>query len=360
MAPNKAGKMVAMGAMGGASALSLALWLGGSAATAQQPSQACTVASIQAMAPSGTTIVAAQWLDAPARHCRVDGFVTATNPGPNRNNFRLQLPERSIWKNRFFFIGLGGSGGYVPTDSQVPGGNPILAGFAVAGTDKGHQTDANDWSFAHDPAKAIDNAHRGAHVTTVAAQQITRAFYGVSKMYRYEAGCSGGGDMGMRAIQYHPEDYDGILLGWIGGPYPGDNPLKTMPAHNFSVAVRQMTREPGSWLSPAKRNFLQSQVMPLCDMADGAKDDMIWDTRQCTVDLSRFLCKGADGPTCLTQPELTTVSNIVRDTPWKVTNINSWNTYLGTVPPPWDPSPSRENGPKTSMAYVIVNGCAPT
>ena len=202
----------------------------------------CDVASMQAAAPADTTIVSAERLQTPVPHCRVNGYVTTTNPGPNRNNFRLQLPDRELWNHRFYFIGVGGSGGSVPTDSQIPQGNPMVKGFAVAGTDKGHQTDPLDWSFQSDPAKALDNAHRGAHVTTVASQQLTKAYYGTAKMYRYETGCSGGGDMGMQAMQHYPEDYDGVLLGWIGGPYP--DPKKRRPARNFAVMVREMTGNP--------------------------------------------------------------------------------------------------------------------
>jgi hypothetical protein len=317
----------------------------------------CDVASIQAVAPADTTIVSAQQLQKPVPHCRVEGYATTTNPGPNRDNFRLQLPTRDHWNHRYYFIGLGGSGGFVPTDSQVPRGNPIVKGFAVAGTDKGHQTDQLDYSFRSDPAKALDNAHRGAHVTTVAAQQITKAYYNVEKMYRYETGCSGGGDMGMQAMQHYPGDYDGVLLGWIGGPYP--DPKKDGAVRNFAVMIREMTREPGSWLSPAKRDFVSQKVLQSCDAADGAMDEMIWDSRLCKFDFSTLACSGADGPECLTRPEITSFKNLIRDTAAPISNIASW-MYLGDTPPPWDPSTSPENVSKASMAYVILNGWART
>lgn len=125
------------------------------------------------MAPEDTTILAAIPEKQPVAHCRVEGFVITTNPGPNRVNFRLQLPDEN-WNNRFYFIGLGATAGYVPTTSQIAAGNPLLKGFAVAGTDTGQQNRA-DWSFiGRNPAQAEDYRHRGAHVSTVAAQQITR------------------------------------------------------------------------------------------------------------------------------------------------------------------------------------------
>ncbi|MET0250767.1 MAG: tannase/feruloyl esterase family alpha/beta hydrolase, partial [Novosphingobium sp.] len=328
------------------------------ASTASAPPTAgqCTVAAMQSAAAPDTTIVSAERRDLPVPHCLVEGYVTATNPGPNRNNFRLQLPDRSAWNKRFYFIGVGGAGGFLPTESQTPRGNPLVKGFAVAGTDKGHQGPVLDWSFNSDPVKALDNAHRGAHVTTVAAQRLTRAYYGAETMYRYHTGCSGGGAMGIAAMQEHPEDYDGVLLGWPGGHHP--DPAKDGVARNYATMLRELTREPGAWVSPAKRKFAEAKALEACDMADGARDEMIWDHRQCRFDFATLLCTGKDGPECLTRPEATTLNTIIRETAAPISNMTMWGFYTGDVPPPWDPSPAPENAKKTAAAYVILNGWA--
>jgi feruloyl esterase len=135
----------------------------------------CSVEAIQAIAPKDTTIKSAAATPKPVPHCKIDGYVTTNNPGPNQVNFRLQLPDQG-WQNRYYFIGMGGSAGYVPTDSQIPAGNPLFKGFAVAGTDTGRQGAILDWGFLTDPAKARDHIDRGAHVTAVATQQITKAY----------------------------------------------------------------------------------------------------------------------------------------------------------------------------------------
>src|SRR6202167_4905348 len=149
----------------------------------------CSVESIQALAPAGTTIQSAAPTPLPVPHCKIDGSIITNHPGPNTVNFRLQLPD-SGWTGRYYFIGMGGSAGYVPTDSQIPAGNPLFKGFAVAGTDTGHQGHLLDWSFLSDPVKTLDHVHRGAHVVAVATQQITKAYYNTDKLYRYHAGCS--------------------------------------------------------------------------------------------------------------------------------------------------------------------------
>jgi feruloyl esterase len=322
-------------------------------ATSAAAALTCTVESIQSVVPADTTIVSAAQTAAPVPHCKIDGFVTTTNPGPNKVNFRLQLPEKSAWQGRYYFIGMGGSAGHVPTESQIPIGNPMKMGFAVAGTDTGHQGPTLDWSFLDDPVKTVDHVHRGAHVTAVATQQITRKYYGKDKMYRYHSGCSGGGRMGMEAMQKHPEDYDGVLLGWPGGR--ASDPKKQ--GSRFEVMVREITREPGAWPSPAKLKFAEQKVLAACDAADGAKDEMIWDHRLCKFDFKSLKCAAGDQPDCLTQPELTTIENLLRDTQLPISNMGSWG-FTGLTPPPWSPDP--RNMGKVPAALIIQTTWART
>lgn len=325
-----------------------------------QASDQCNIESIQSFAPSDTTITAATETAQPVPHCRIEGYVTTTNPGPNQVNFRIQLPDHD-WNGRYFFIGLGGSAGYVPTDSQVPAGNPLLAGFAVAGTDTGRQGHMLDWNFIGESrAKAVDHQHRGAHVTNVAAQQITKSYYDTDSMYRYMSGCSGGGRMATEAVQRYPDDFDGVIIGAPGG-------RSSATILSFINAAQQMTREPGSWLSPAKLAMLDQKVMAQCDTLDGAKDNMIWDHRACHYDFDTLLCKNGDGPECLTAPEIKSVKALLAGprspkgqikVGFPISNMASWSGFLGPVPPPWSPEPSMQNMPKSSGAYVIATTMA--
>lgn len=300
----------------------------------------CVVAALQAMTTPEATITSATPTATPVPHCRIDGYVTTTDPGPNRVNFRLQLPDKD-WNGRYYFIGMGATAGFVPTDSQVPAGNPLLQGFAVAGTDTGQQNRAN-WRFiGENPAQAVDYIHRGGHVTATATQQITRKYYGRDKIWRYHAGCSGGGRMGMEALAHHPEDYDGVLLGAPGiGPSFGS---ETMLA--FIYMGQQMNREPGAWVSPAKLAMLDKKVTAICDGLDGAKDGIIADNRACKVDMKQFECTGADGAECLTPPERRTVEALLRGPRGPngqqikdglpISNISVWSGFIGG-PPPWN------------------------
>jgi feruloyl esterase len=319
------------GVIGGATAWSDA------AAHASDPhpgaQTACDVPSIAALAPTDTTIVSVSHQREPVAHCKIEGYVTTSNPGPNRVNFVLNLPDREKWNGRYYFANQGGSGGFVPTEAQHPQGDPLNAGFAWAGTDKGHSNLGNvgvsgDWES--DPAKRLDNAHRGAHVVTFAAQQITKGFYGVSQMYRYAGGCSGGGDMSQESVQHYPNDYDGIMMGGQPLGVPPDPRKRRQFEH--AIMVRESFREPGSWLSPAKRDLLGAKVMEACDASDGAVDGVIWDQRLCHYNVENLLCKGGDAPNCLTRPEVTSVKNMLRDSYMPISNIEQWG-YLGSIPP---------------------------
>ena len=88
-------------------ALAAGLIAGASSARAADGN--CSVDFIQAAAPKDTLVFSADHVKAPVPHCRVEGFVAVDSPGPNRNYFRLQLPDRELWKGRFYFIGLGGA-----------------------------------------------------------------------------------------------------------------------------------------------------------------------------------------------------------------------------------------------------------
>jgi feruloyl esterase len=82
----------------------------------ETPTATCSVAALQAAAPTGTTITGAATVEAASgpgesaipRHCRVDGHVAV--PG-NAVNFRLGLPVN--WNGKFYFQGVGGLGGNI-------------------------------------------------------------------------------------------------------------------------------------------------------------------------------------------------------------------------------------------------------
>src|SRR5690606_27144031 len=101
-------------------AAAIAALTGLAAASQLQAAPACDLASFKA--PANTTLVSATAFSEPVNYCRIDGYVTTTNPGPNQVNFMLALPERH--NGRYVFTIQGGAAAFVPnpTATQLTNG----------------------------------------------------------------------------------------------------------------------------------------------------------------------------------------------------------------------------------------------
>ncbi|OYU73111.1 MAG: hypothetical protein CFE45_38215, partial [Burkholderiales bacterium PBB5] len=169
-----------------------------------------------AVLTSAATVTAANG----GTYCRVAGNITPQGPAATSNQVRFMVAMPSTFQSRYFFVGEGGSAGFIPNPSE----SLLASGYVVAGSDAGSTTPGVNWLFANDRTKAFDYAQRGAHVSTEATQTLARAYYGMTgssanasrKMYRYIDGCSGGGRMGIVAASVYPNDFDGVVAGAPG------------------------------------------------------------------------------------------------------------------------------------------------
>jgi hypothetical protein len=141
--------------------------------------------------------------------CKVS---VTSKPTPD-SDIRLELwiPEGAAWNGKFVQVGNGGFAGSVPRSSFL---GPIKAGYAVSGTDDGHQdavgTNAS-WALGH-PEKVVDFGWRALKETTDASKAILAAKVGKpSRSYFF--GCSDGGREALMEAQRYPTDFDGIVAG---------------------------------------------------------------------------------------------------------------------------------------------------
>jgi hypothetical protein len=227
----------------------------------------CELTAIKAASPVGTSVTSVVRITSPVPYCRIDGLVISTKPGPNVNNFMIALPDG--FAGRLFMINQGYVSGVVP---PVPN-DLIKAGFAVTGTDTGNSGEG--YYVLADKAKALDQAYRGSHLVAVAAQALAKSYYGVSSMYRYAAGCSGGGRLGVNSAAYYPEDFDGIVAGANGN-------FVTFPA--MARNGQYLKRHPEAWISPEQLKQMDAAILAKFDKADGAEDGIIWDPAVVHVD----------------------------------------------------------------------------
>jgi feruloyl esterase len=313
----------------------------------------CSVESVQALAPAGTAadamIDSVKPLASPVAHCEILGHIITQSPGPNRVEFSLLLPD-SNFNGRYYFVGLGAAAGVVPTASLD---NPLNTGyvnttikllsegFAVAGSDTGHK--GMMWDFGiNNPVARLDHGHRGAHVSAVATQAITRKYYAMNdKLFRYHLGCSGGGRMGAMAVLHHPEDYDGV----VASTGFGDGNSMWFP-----WILQHLLRNPDGWVSPPKLALLERSVAKKCAGPDG----LVRDPNVCGFDPASLQCKGADSDECLTAAEIGMVKRVTGPHPvgpgkssggFTMTNPTGWSSFLLGNTRPTNASPDNPWAP---------------
>lgn len=311
------------------------------AGEAVAPSERCDTETMQAMAPAGTTVAFA------AREgggCRVHGYVTTTNPGPNRVLFVLAMPDR--FNGRYVYLGVGGAAGQLPT---IPSGL-WGKGYALAGSDGGSGAkNGADFGFMNDPGKAADFMGRGVQVTAAATQQIARTYYRRDKMTRLISGCSGGGQMGLtNSRRFGGANFDGFLVG--ATPWPA---TAYMP-HIYRIA-RQLQTKPASWISPELMAKAQTAILATYDGSDGAVDGIIADQRN----IARFdygilttagftpaqveTFKIIHEPHSYAGPGLKGGPTVNPGYP--IADVSGWSSFLlGRTPPPWPGSNVKSAG----------------
>jgi hypothetical protein len=230
--------------------------------------------------------------------CRVTGVLKPS--ADSEIHFEVWLPE-SGWNGRLLGVGNGGFAGSI--GYRQMGGN-LRRGYATAGSDAGHKGEAGDasWALNH-PEKIKDFGWRAVHVTAGRAKEIVAAYYAKPATKAYFDSCSDGGREALMEAQRFPQDYDGILAG-----APANNWVHMVTS---GAEVAQITRgTPRAYISSAKLPAIQRATLAECDERDGVKDGVVGDPERCHFDPTVLLCKGADSPECLTQPQVASLRKL--------------------------------------------------
>ena len=327
------------------------------AASGKAPTESCDQPALQAMAPANTTIAFA------AREagglCRVNGYVTNTDPGPNRVHFVLALPNR--FNGRYVYLGVGGAAG------QLPAIRPGLSakGYAQAGSDAGTGARTiSDFSFKRDPARLTDFHWRGVQSSAVATQALTRAYYGRDKIGRYISGCSGGGQMGMsNAIRFGGENFDGFISAATVWPGAAFKP-------NLYRIMAHMQNHPDAWLPPDLLKRAHAAIVARYDESDGARDGIIHDARNVGRFDEGILREVGFTPAqigtfrMITTPRAWHGKGLYGDglqAGWPVNDVAGWIQYLtGTTPPPWPDTTRRTTSELAAMGVPFYHVMADT
>ena len=261
----------------------------------------CTAEALNALHVANVTVTEAAPVAATAgapAYCDVKGTVVTQGEGaPNGSaRFAMQLPDN--WRQRFFFMGVGGNAGTLsPAVNAVDRASSLGKGYVTVVTDTGHVGNGTDAAWVRTPdgkrdeAKITDFFHRAAHDVAVAGKQLAQAFYGAPVQHAYFDGCSTGGRMAMMEAERYPTDYDGIIAG---------DPNMDYHAGLLRLVVQKAAlASPASYLSPETLRIVDKAVTARCDMLDGAVDRLIQDPTRCHVRADDLICHGGETSDCI-------------------------------------------------------------
>jgi len=228
--------------------------------------------------------------------CRVHGFV---HPVPGSNiGFEVWLPLGK-WSGRLHMVG---NGAYMSRIYWPELANRIREGDVGVATDTGHKGGSLTFAVGH-PQRIIDWGERAVHATVVIAKLISRGYFGRLPRYSYFSGCSTGGEEALSEAQRYPDDFNGIIAG-----DPGN--YRTSLNMAFLWQFEQNHR-PGDdthpILSVADLQLLHGAVMRACDAADGVRDGVINDPRDCKFAVASLLCKPGSEGHCLSAEQVAVI-----------------------------------------------------
>jgi hypothetical protein len=227
-------------------------------------------------------LYAPRWVEATATipaYGVVEGSIMPVDPNGWPINFRVLLP--AAWSFRGMQQGGGGMNGTLGIGAG--NGATLSKGFAIYGSDGGHQTGGmgpgagqnkplatgpttgDEWALNEEAVKNL--AYMQMKKTHDAAMVIMERVYGKRPVYNYYVGGSQGGREALTVAQRYPADYDGIIA--------------NVPIVNFStlmlapVLIRIQEKPMTNWVTPAKIKTIVSEVIRQSDALDGVADGVI-------------------------------------------------------------------------------------
>ncbi len=224
--------------------------------------------------------------------CRVAATLKPSSDSDIKVEFWLPTAG---WNKKLQSVGNGGWAGVISYSAMA---DAVKAGYASASTDTGHVGGSGSFALGHQE-KLVDFGWRSQHEMTVKAKAVVKAFYGSAPRLSYWNGCSTGGRQGLKEAQKFPDDYDGIIAG--------------APANRTAMPLWvafAVLKEKASYIPAAKYPVIHAAVLDACDARDGVKDGLIEDPTRCKFDPKVLLCKGADGPSCLTAPQVEAATKV--------------------------------------------------
>lgn len=288
--------------------------------------------------------------------CRVLGRIS------KEINFELLAPQH--WNGRFLMSGNGGFAGSIQNNLI----HYLNEGYAIAGTDTGHQGMEllADWAL-NNMERQLNFGRLAIHRTTVVSKSIINSLYCTYPEYSYFLGCSRGGGQAMVEAQEYPDDFNGIVAGAPAFNWPAIGA-------KFIQGCQNNYPNPTDLSKPVITNenlkLLQEYILRQCDEMDGVKDRILNNPRECKIDFSKLpLCPNEkpDG-NCFTRQQLVAIKSVY--SPVVVDNKpvypgfpfgleaeeGSWDVWISGTSPFLEKAPSLHYMFGTNMfKYLVYN-----
>jgi len=212
-------------------------------------------------------------------YCLVSGEIDPVDATAPKIKFQLALPAN--WNRRVMMLGGGGYDGTVPNVAgNIAAGpadqpNPIGRGYAVFGSDSGHEGASNQGSFGANDEALRNFASDALKKTRDTALALVQKRYAEPVLRSYFAGGSTGGREALAVTQKWPQDFDGVIA-----LYPAFN------AVSLDLQFGRITRAlavPGAYPNLQKRKALYDAAIEACDGADGVVDGLISNQSACNA-----------------------------------------------------------------------------
>jgi feruloyl esterase len=267
-------------------------------------------------------------------HCKVMAAILPRDPAAPEIRFVLALP--TDWNGKTLMLGGGAFDGSIPnvvgqqTVGPADRPPPVSQGYAVFGSDSGHQgSTANaptiglDGTFAMNDEALANYAGDALKKTRDAAMQLIVRRYERTPTRNYFAGGSNGGREAFAVITRWPQDFDGAIAA-----YPYWNAV--VHAMTYGRIGRALAA-PGAYPNNAKLSLLFDAVMQACDGLDDVKDGVISNVAACRFDINSLRCAGGGdtGDTCLSDAQIAAIRSIDAPVTYKFPLGGSETTYPG-------------------------------
>jgi feruloyl esterase len=250
-----------------------------------------------AFAPPGKPGAPSQPFDDLPAFCRV---VASARPVPDDVKIEVWLPAAN-WNGDFQPAGSPYWGGSIPYARMRA---LLKKGAATVGTNLGVEGFTGPSFVPEHPEKLAYLANLPFHTAIERGKAVVDAYYGTGPTLTVMDECGGGGSRDvLSTVQRWPGDLD--LASAVGSTNYGTR-------HGIAQmwVYRATHKNAASYVPPSKYPVIHKAALASCDMDDGVKDGLIEDPLRCKVDLAPVMCKGADGPDCLTKAQSEAVRTI--------------------------------------------------